>query len=85
MEFDGPWHFLACRAPTGATWIKRHHVHLLGYSLVSIPYWEWYNLGAGEREEYLRVKLKSATSAPAAAMAPTSTTPGEGGETPPHV
>ena len=78
VEFDGPSHFLACGAPTGATLIKRHHVHLLGYSLVSIPYWEWANLRAGEREEYLKVKLQSAKSAQAAAMVSTSTTSGEG-------
>jgi hypothetical protein len=39
VEFDGPSHFLACRAPTGATLIKRRHLVLLGYTLVSIPFW----------------------------------------------
>jgi hypothetical protein len=33
IEFDGPSHFLACKAPTGATLIKRRHLELLGYIL----------------------------------------------------
>jgi hypothetical protein len=40
VEFDGSWHFLASRAPTGATQLKRRHL-LLGHALVSVPYWEW--------------------------------------------
>jgi len=39
VEYDGPSHFLSCRAPTGATLIKRRHLVLLGYTLVSIPFW----------------------------------------------
>ena len=58
VEFDGPTHFLACRAPTGATLIKRHHLVLLGYTLISIPFWEWIVFkGTDERHEYLRGKL----------------------------
>ena len=45
IEFDGASHFLACTAPTGATLMKRRHLELLalallGYILVSLPYWE---------------------------------------------
>ena len=40
IEFDGPLHFLACKAPTVSTLIKRRHLELLGYILVSVPYWE---------------------------------------------
>jgi hypothetical protein len=36
IEFDGPSHFLACKAPTGATLMKRRHLELLGYTLVSL-------------------------------------------------
>jgi hypothetical protein len=58
VEFDGPDHFLASRAPTGATLLKRRHLVLLGHTLVSVPYWEWSGCkGAGEREQYLKSKL----------------------------
>jgi len=58
VEFDGPDHFLASRAPTGATLLKRRHLRLLGHALVSVPYWEWSGCkGAGEREQYLKSKL----------------------------
>ena len=47
-------------APTGATLLKRRHLQLLGYVLVSVPYWEWDGAkGAGERERYLRGKLEA--------------------------
>jgi len=59
VEFDGPSHFLANRAPTGGTLLKRRHLtELLGHVLVIVPYWEWEGCkGAGEREQYLRGKL----------------------------
>jgi len=58
LEFDGPSHFLSSRAPTGATLLKRRHLHCLGHSLVSVPYWEWDACkGPVEREQYLRLKL----------------------------
>ena len=59
VELDGPWHFLASGAPTGATLLKRQHLQLLGHALISVPYWEWDECkGAGEREQYLRSKLR---------------------------
>jgi hypothetical protein len=59
VEFDGPSHFLACKAPTGATLIKRRYLELLGYILVSVPYWEWDELsGMDERRKYLEDRLK---------------------------
>ena len=39
VEFDGPSHFLGCKSATGATLIKRRHLELLGYRLVSVPFW----------------------------------------------
>jgi hypothetical protein len=59
VEFDGPSHFLASRSPTGATLLKRRHLTLLGYQLVSVPYWEWEKVqGHNETEQaYLRDKL----------------------------
>jgi hypothetical protein len=58
VEFDGPSHFLACRSPVGSTLMKRRHLDLLGYTVVSLPFWEWDQLtGSDERKEYLRGKL----------------------------
>jgi hypothetical protein len=60
VEYDGPSHFLASGAPSGATLLKRRHLQLLGHALVSVPYWEWEGIqGAGERELYLRGKLEA--------------------------
>jgi hypothetical protein len=39
VEFDGPSHFLACRVATGANLLKRRHLELLGYTVVSLPFW----------------------------------------------
>jgi hypothetical protein len=59
IEYDGPSHFLACKAPTGATLIKRRHLELLGYRLVSVPFWEWDGLaGVDDRRQYLEGKLR---------------------------
>ena len=58
VEFDGPSHFLTCRLPVGGTLMKRRHLELLGYTVVSLPFWEWDQLtGIDERKEYLRGKL----------------------------
>jgi hypothetical protein len=58
VEFDGPSHFLTCRLPVGGTLMKRRHLELLGYTVVSLPFWEWGQLtGSDERKEYLRGKL----------------------------
>jgi hypothetical protein len=58
VEFDGPSHFLTSRLPVGGTLMKRRHLELLGYSVVSLPFWEWAHLsGSDERKEYLRGKL----------------------------
>ena len=56
---EGPSHFFECRAPTGATLLKRRHLLLLGYALVSVPYWEWDEVRAhrGQQEAYLRRKF----------------------------
>jgi hypothetical protein len=51
LEFDGPSHFLASGAPTGATLLKRRHLEVLGHALVIVPFWEWSGCkGAGERD-----------------------------------
>ncbi len=39
--------------------VKRRHLELLGYILVSVPYWEWDGLsGMDERRQYLEDRLK---------------------------
>ena len=58
VEVNGPSHFLTCRLPVGGTLMKRRHLALLGYTVVSLPFWEWNKLtGSDERKEYLRGKL----------------------------
>jgi hypothetical protein len=58
VEFDGPSHFWASRLPVGGTLMKRRHLAMLGYTVVSLPFWEWDQLtGSEERKEYLRGKL----------------------------
>jgi hypothetical protein len=64
VEFDGPSHFIDIASgaprPKGAAVLKRRLLQLLGHALVSVPYWEWDACtGAGEREQYLRGKLKA--------------------------
>ena len=41
--------------------IKRHHLQLLGYSLVSLPYWEWDEVrwDTASEEAYLRSKISA--------------------------
>jgi len=58
VEFDGPSHFLTCMLPVGGTLMKPH-LELLGYTAVSLPFWEWHGqlTGSDEKKEYLRGKL----------------------------
>jgi hypothetical protein len=46
--------------PVGGTLMKRRHLELLGYTVVSLPFWEWDQLtltGSDERKKYLRGNL----------------------------
>ena len=39
--------------------MKRRHLELLGYAVVSLPFWEWDGLTESDaRKEYLRSKLQ---------------------------
>ena len=40
IEVDGPSHFVG-RTPTGATLLKRRQLRSFGWSLLSLPYWDW--------------------------------------------
>jgi hypothetical protein len=55
VEVDGPTHFLGGgREVNGSTSLKRRHLGLLGYTAVSVPYWEWDALHCREeKEKYL--------------------------------
>ena len=57
IEVDGPFHFETYRnEPLGPTVSKRRHLELLGYRVVSVPYWTWdiHGLSAGSKEKYLK-------------------------------
>lgn len=60
IEVDGPWRFLGwSRNATGATLLKRRHLRFSGHRLMSIPYWEWEQLGPGadEQQRYLTLAI----------------------------
>ena len=62
VEVDGPSHFLKDgRRPDGSTLLKRKQLGQLGYTVVSVPFWEWDVLrdrGDGEAKRcYLQEKL----------------------------
>jgi hypothetical protein len=58
VEFDGPSHFLTCRLPVGGTFMKRRHLALLGYTVVSLcPSGSSSLTGSDGRKEYRRGKL----------------------------
>ncbi|KAJ1488073.1 RAP domain-containing protein [Baffinella frigidus] len=69
IEVDGPYHYAAdSRRPLGATVMKRSHLALLGYELVSVPYWEWDALDTREeKQDYLRDRLEDSNRRPASA------------------
>ena len=59
VEVDGPSHFIS-RKPKGSTLLKRRQiVNVEGISLVSVPYWEWYELGQdrNKKQNYIRSLL----------------------------
>jgi hypothetical protein len=61
--------FLSCKAPTAATLIKRRNLELLGYRLVSVPFWEWDgSAGVDERRQYLEDKLQCNVGVDSAAL-----------------
>ena len=62
VEVDGPTHFWG-RTPTGTTLLKRRQLRAAGWSLLSVPLWEWDDLGSSRtRKKYLEAGLKKATS-----------------------
>ena len=53
VEVDGPWHFIGdSRTLLGKTILKRRQVPAIdGIELVSVPYWEWRELGKNKEKE----------------------------------
>jgi hypothetical protein len=59
IEVDGPTHFIN-GDPTGSTLLKRRQVsNLDGIRIVSVPYWEWSEVGndCSKKQQYLRYKM----------------------------
>ena len=57
IEVDGPLHFETYRnEPLGPTTSKRRHLALLGYKVVSLPYWAWdiRNMSVDLKMKYLK-------------------------------
>eukprot|EP00984_Skeletonema_dohrnii_P011446 scaffold4576_cov88-Skeletonema_dohrnii-CCMP3373.AAC.2 len=58
IEVDGPFHFIGrSKSPLARTILKRRQVPSIdGIELVSVPYWEWDEVGNDEvkKQEYLR-------------------------------
>ena len=60
LEVDGPHHFVN-KKPTGSTILKHRQVAAIdGMPFISVPYWEWNDLGQStfDKQQYLRDKLK---------------------------
>ena len=53
VEVDGPSHYVGqTQSPNGATLLKRRQLRTLeGWTLVTIPYWEWYAIDTGSDKE----------------------------------
>ena len=71
VEVDGPYHFVG-HSPTGATVLKRRQLHVAGWPLLSVPYWEWGALdndAAGRREYLLRGLAEAGAQAKGGAVA----------------
>ncbi|KAJ1477170.1 RAP domain-containing protein, partial [Baffinella frigidus] len=42
IEVDGPSHFVARgRRPLGSTLLKHRHLQAMGWTVISVPFWEW--------------------------------------------
>ena len=64
VEVDGPSHFI-CRSPTASTLLKRRQLRSVGWSLLSVPYFEWSPLRSKhDKCEYLQASLKATLDAP---------------------
>lgn len=64
IEVDGPNHFLhPDNVVDGATQSRNRALGARGYQLISIPYWDWFDLQTSEQQQhYLVRRLQEATS-----------------------
>lgn len=70
VEFDGPSHYIGTppsAIPDGATALKCRLLQHLGWSVVSIPWWEWHELQSAPkalRLTYVHTKIAARAPAP---------------------
>jgi hypothetical protein len=59
IEVDGPTHFLQQpqHAPNGSTLMRNRLLSAHGWTVVSVPHYEWDFLPVEEHDEYMRQKL----------------------------
>ena len=69
VEVDGPVHYdsVEGREVLGGTLMKRRHLRERGYSVVSVPFWEWDALNRGNKGEQDRMRAQYLANAMAAA------------------
>ena len=59
VEVDGPSHFVgASHTPTGATLLKRRQLRAAGWTLLSVPYFEWAELNVPGDAEAQRLRRR---------------------------
>ncbi|KAK9908644.1 hypothetical protein WJX75_000861 [Coccomyxa subellipsoidea] len=60
IEVDGPYHFtLNTRQPLGSTLIRRRLLHALGWTVLSVPFYDYYRLGTvAAKMQYLTQMLR---------------------------
>ena len=83
VEVDGPTHFLQSgsgsgQQPRGNTLLKRRQLEQLGYTAVSVPYWEW-NAFQGKSREQLRRYFRGKLRIDQGPAPPSSLSGGKGG------
>ncbi|CAL8461792.1 g1323 [Coccomyxa elongata] len=58
IEVDGPYHFtLNTRQPLGSTLIRRRLLHALGWTVLSVPFYDYYRLGSAAAKMHYLAQL----------------------------
>jgi len=59
IEVDGPWHFVRPdNRLNGPTQYRNRALAARGYTVISIPYWEWGRLNSQQRVQYVSERLQ---------------------------